>query len=46
MIWVIEIGWDERADAAEIRLAARCACVGQTMWQHLCQSLPILQPQS
>lgn len=42
MIEVIEIGWDKRAGAAEIRLAAHDVCFGQTMWQHLCQTLPFL----
>jgi len=42
MIWVIEIGWDKRAGAAEIRLAAHEVRFGQTIWQHLCQTLPFL----
>jgi|GEM_PF-2385967 len=42
MIWVFEIGWDKQAGAAEIRLAAHEVRFGQTIWQHLCQSLPFL----
>ena len=40
MIEVIEIGWDKRAGAAETRLAAHDVCFDQTIWQHLCQTLP------